>query len=122
MGMGRGRNNLVMGHRDCKTKVSRLSFSFKRTTRLRYFLVEETWTPEGEIAVRSLGIAWALVQFYFRIIPARWYIKAPFLPLPPPTYLKWRLRTAYGRHRPPLAKIVHDVWQFGDWLRTYKEG
>ena len=26
----------------------------------------------------------------------RWYRRAPFLPIPPPEYLSWRLHTAYG--------------------------
>lgn len=36
-----------------------------------------------------LGAAWA-----FR---ARgWWRRPPFLPLPPPSYLRWRMETAYG--------------------------
>jgi hypothetical protein len=36
-----------------------------------------------------LGAAWA-----FR--DRRWYRRAPFLPLPPRDYLRWRMETAYG--------------------------
>ena len=69
--------------------------------------------------VRHFQIAWALARFYARVIPADWYRHVPFLPLPPADYLRWRLHTAYGKQRPPLRTIVRDVWQFGDWLRTF---
>ena len=69
--------------------------------------------------VRHFGIAWALVQFYARVVPRDWYRRTPFLPLPPRDYLRWRLNTAYGKNRPPLRTVLRDVWQFGDWLRTF---
>lgn len=37
----------------------------------------------------ALGAAWA-----FRA--RRWYLRPPFLPLPPRSYLRWRMETAYG--------------------------
>ena len=42
-----------------------------------------------------LRAAWA-----FRA--TRWYRRLPFLPLPPESYMRWRLETAYGdpEHRP----------------------
>src|SRR5688572_10497573 len=69
--------------------------------------------------VRHFQIGWALACFYIRVIPGDWYRRFPFLPLPPNDYLRWRLRTAYGQHRPPLGTVLRDVWQFGDWLRTF---
>lgn len=35
------------------------------------------------------GLAW-------RFRRRRWYARPPFLPLPPPEYLRWRLETAFG--------------------------
>jgi hypothetical protein len=69
--------------------------------------------------MRHAGIAWALLRFYFRLIPMHWYRKPPFLPLPPASYVRWRMRTAYGKHRPGWPVVLHDLWQFGDWLRTF---
>ncbi|HLH32391.1 MAG TPA: hypothetical protein VKY31_14395 [Terriglobia bacterium] len=69
--------------------------------------------------MKHLGIAWALLRFYFRLIPGDWYRKTPFLPVPPRSYVQWRLRTAYGANRPPFAEILRDLWQFGDWLRRF---
>jgi len=64
---------------------------------------------------------WALVRFYFRLIPMDWYRKPPFIPIPPSSYIRWRLKTAYGKHQPPWPHVLRDVWQFGDWLRTFNK-
>ena len=66
--------------------------------------------------VRHLTIAVALVHFYFRVVPAGWYRRFPFLPVPPRKYLKWRFQTAYGRQKPGIRVVVADLWQFGGWL------
>jgi hypothetical protein len=44
-----------------------------------------------------------------------WWRTPPFLPLPDPRYLEWRLHTAYGDDRevPP----VDDVVRFARWRR-----
>ena len=44
-----------------------------------------------------------------------WYRRAPFLPLPPRAYLRWRMFTAYGDERavPPLEDVV----RFARWRR-----
>jgi hypothetical protein len=68
--------------------------------------------------VKQIAIMWALLRFYFRLVPADWYRRTPFFPFPPDNYIKWRLRTAYGKDRPPWSRVMRDVWQFGDWLRT----
>jgi hypothetical protein len=59
-------------------------------------------------AVDLVALAWA-----FR--SRRWWHRPPFLPLPDPAYLTWRLHTAYGeeRGRPPLE----DVIRFARWRR-----
>jgi len=44
-----------------------------------------------------------------------WWKLAPFLPLPDPAYLRWRMFTAYGDERavPPLEDVV----RFARWRR-----
>ncbi len=44
-----------------------------------------------------------------------WFRHAPFLPLPDPIYLRWRMYTAYGDEAavPP----VEDVIRFARWRR-----
>jgi hypothetical protein len=66
-----------------------------------------------------LAIVWALTRFYCRVIPRDWYRKPPFLPVPPASYVAWRMRTAYGNQRPPWREVLRDLWQFGGWLRTF---
>lgn len=44
-----------------------------------------------------LSTAWAMRAL-------RWYSRAPFLPLPPRSYVDWRMETAYGlQDRAPTA-------------------
>lgn len=45
----------------------------------------------------------------------RWWSRPPFLPLPDPAYLRWRMYTAYGDEAavPP----VEDVVRFARWRR-----
>jgi len=45
----------------------------------------------------------------------RWWARAPFLPLPDRTYVRWRMYTAYGDEDavPPLEDVV----RFARWRR-----
>lgn len=60
------------------------------------------------VALDLLSLVWAFRR-------RAWYRRAPFLPLPSRTYLRWRLHTAYGDERavPPVA----DVLRFARWRR-----
>lgn len=60
------------------------------------------------LAVDLLRVLWA-----FRA--RQWYRRPPFLPLPPPEYIRWRMYTAYGDEAavPP----VEDVIRFARWRR-----
>ena len=48
-----------------------------------------------------LGLAWAMRR-------RGWYRRPPFLPLPDPGYLRWRMDTAYGdpEASPPVDEFV----------------
>ncbi len=60
------------------------------------------------LALDLLNMLWA-----FRA--RRWYRRAPFLPLPPRDYIRWRMYTAYGSEDavPPLEDVV----RFARWRR-----
>jgi hypothetical protein len=60
------------------------------------------------LALDLLKTAWA---FRHR----RWWARPPFLPLPDPTYMRWRMYTAYGDEEaiPPLEDVV----RFAQWRR-----
>ena len=62
------------------------------------------------VAADLLSLAWAMRR-------RGWIQHAPFLPLPPPEYLRWRMYTAYGDEHavPPLR----DVLRFARWRRTF---
>ena len=60
------------------------------------------------LAVDLVRTAWAFRR-------RGWHRQSPFLPLPDPTYLRWRMFTAYGdEHAVPPAK---DVVRFARWRR-----
>lgn len=60
------------------------------------------------LAVDLLRLGWS-----FR---ARdWYRRAPFLPLPPRAYMRWRMFTAYGDEN--AIPSVEDVERFARWRR-----
>ena len=69
------------------------------------------------LALRSLrhpatGVALLRVAWRFR--RRDWWRHAPFLPLPPSEYVRWRMYTAYGDEAavPP----VEDVVRYARWV------
>ena len=62
------------------------------------------------VAADLLTMAWAFRR-------RDWYRRAPFLPVPPAEYIRWRMHTAYGdEHAVPPLK---DVLRFARWRRTF---
>jgi hypothetical protein len=51
--------------------------------------------------------------------PRGWWRRPPFVPLPPPAYLAFRLETQYGDpgHRPEPADVV----RYLAWCQRYRE-
>jgi hypothetical protein len=66
-------------------------------------------------AVVSPRVAWDLAGLAWSMRRRGWYRKPPFLPLPPPEYVRWRMLTAYGDEEavPP----VDDVLRVARWRR-----
>ena len=60
------------------------------------------------LAVDLLRLAWSFRR-------RDWIRRAPFLPVPPPEYIRWRMFTAYGNEHavPP----IEDVVRFARWRR-----
>jgi hypothetical protein len=60
-------------------------------------------------------LALDLVRLAWSFRARDWYRRAPFLPLPPREYLRWRMFTAYGDEDavPPLEDVV----RFARWRR-----
>jgi hypothetical protein len=60
-------------------------------------------------------LAWDLFATAWAFRRRHWLTRPPFLPLPDPEYLRWRMYTAYGNEEavPP----VEDVIRFAQWRR-----
>lgn len=54
----------------------------------------------------------------FRLAAPGWWRRRPFLPLPDPDYLAFRLQTMYGdpAHRPEPGDVV----AYLEWCRSYR--
>lgn len=59
-------------------------------------------------AIDLLALGWVMRR-------RQWWRHAPFLPLPPPEYVRWRMYTAYGDEAavPPVG----DVLRYARWRR-----
>jgi hypothetical protein len=81
-------------------------------------------TPDGRWFVRA---AFAVVQhppLWFTAVrqllvlaAPGWWRRAPFLPLPDPQYLRFRLQTAYGD--PSRAPDADDVITYLHWCQAW---
>ncbi|HYK82444.1 MAG TPA: hypothetical protein VEU55_04815, partial [Gemmatimonadales bacterium] len=72
----------------------------------------------ARLALRAIvkpRLAVDLVRLAWSFRARDWYRRAPFLPLPPRAYVRWRMATAYGAEDavPPLADVV----RFARWRR-----
>lgn len=72
----------------------------------------------GRLAMRAVvspRLALDLLRTGWAFRRRGWWRVAPFLPVPDPTYLRWRMYTAYGSEAavPP----VEDVIRFARWRR-----
>jgi len=68
------------------------------------------------LAARSLirpRLGIDLIRVAWRFRRRDWYTRFPFLPLPDPTYIRWRMYTAYGDYDaiPP----ARDVERYARW-------
>lgn len=71
------------------------------------------------VAVRPRLWPVAVVQV-FRLARRGWWRRPPFLPLPDPEYLRFRIQTAYGGSAPALARVgVDDVLTYLRWCRRF---
>lgn len=63
------------------------------------------------VAHPATGVALARVGWRFR--RRDWFRRFPFLPLPDPAYMRWRMYTAYGRD--DAVPPADDVIRFARW-------
>ena len=77
----------------------------------------------GELVAVASAVArrpdlWpAAIRQAWRLVPRRWWSSPPFLPLPDPGWLRFRLQTQYGGDgRGPV--VPADVVAFLEWCRV----
>jgi hypothetical protein len=76
------------------------------------------WSLYVRLALRSAvnpRLAVDLIRLAWSFRARDWLRRAPFLPLPPREYMRWRMFTIYGDENavPPVA----DVLRFARWRR-----
>ena len=71
------------------------------------------------IVVRHPSVWLTALQQWVRLVPARWWARRPFLPLPSGQYLEFRLVTQYGdiSHRPEPEDVLNYLRWCRDWQR-----
>ena len=60
----------------------------------------------------------SLVSAAWRFRRRYWYRTPPFLPVPPPDYLAWRLHTAYGSE--DAVPPANDLGRYLRWSRRMR--
>lgn len=71
------------------------------------------------VAIRPQLWSVAVVQV-FRLARRGWWRRPPFLPLPDPEYLRFRLETAYGGDPPDRDGVeTGDVLTYLRWCRRF---
>jgi len=73
------------------------------------------------LALVRPGLGWALLRTAWRFRSRDWYRRPPFLPLPPASYLEWRMHTAWGdeEHGPDAAELERYLrWVL--WMRPHE--
>jgi len=64
-------------------------------------------------SLRSPATGVALLRVAWRFRRRGWWHRAPFLPLPDRTYLRWRMHTAYGEY--DTVPPAEDVIRYARW-------
>lgn len=77
------------------------------------------WVLRAALAVARHPSLWATaVRQVFLLARPQWWRARPFLPLPDPAYLRFRLQTAYGD--PNREPEPADVVTYLHWCRSWR--
>ncbi len=68
--------------------------------------------------LRRPDLWWTAVRVVVRLAPSGWWRTAPFLPLPAPPYLHFRMVTAYGGDGSGPA-LGRDLVAYLEWCRAW---
>ena len=70
------------------------------------------------VLLRHPGLWLTAVRQSLRLARRGWWRRPPFLPLPDPAYLRFRLETQYGSDRDPEPA---DVITYLHWCRSFPD-
>ncbi len=65
--------------------------------------------------LRRPALWWTAIRQMVRMARPRWWTRPPFLPVPDPGYVRFRMETAYGLEGEPRPS---DVVRYLEWCRT----
>lgn len=74
------------------------------------------WFSVGAAVARHPGLWATAASQAFRLAAPGWWRRTPFLPLPDPDYLRFRLETQYGSDADPEPA---DVVTYLHWCRQF---
>ena len=97
----------LASERDDELIVAGQRVSFRVMSWLRLFL---SLTLHS---LRSPATGLALLRVGWRFRRRGWWQRAPFLPLPDVTYVRWRMHTAYGSD--DVVPPAEDVIRYARW-------
>lgn len=72
------------------------------------------------IVLRRPGLVPPLLATAWAFRARRWYRRFPFLPVPPRSYVRWRMETAYGD--PEAIPPADDLERFLLWAARMRRG
>ena len=74
--------------------------------------------PLARVALTRPWLLPALFGLGWAVRRRDWYRRPPFLPLPPPDYLRWRMETAYGGQ--DVGPPAEELRRFLAWARRMR--
>ena len=81
--------------------------------------MRSTWWPQAVLALLRRPSLWpTAVGQSLRLARPGWWKRPPFLPLPDPGYVRFRMQTAYGSSGSPDPG---DLVAYLDWCRRFKD-
>jgi len=72
------------------------------------------------VVLRRPGLVPALLGTAWAFRARGWYKRFPFLPIPPRSYIRWRMETAYGD--PEAIPPAEDLERFLRWASRMRKG
>tara|TARA_A100001037_G_C15032891_1_gene581842 strand:+ start:15 stop:260 length:246 start_codon:yes stop_codon:yes gene_type:complete len=78
--------------------------------------------------ISTIEIIKTLTVYWWNVRRKNWFIRFPFLPIPPKDWVLWRMETAWGiqannfkwKDLPPIKIMIRDILAFGRFLTLFK--